>query len=129
AMLGGEAAAADAVGEACAQLLQLGDPAVKSGGPPGRHLGPVFLTRCPALRQAGQRGADLGQRDANLLADADDGDAAQHVTIIAPLVAGGAVAADEALAFVEVQRRDGNATAGCELSYSQFARCSHRGSP
>jgi hypothetical protein len=45
-----------------------------------------------AFGQLGQGGSDLGDGQAHPLAGADLGDAAQHVAVVAALVAGGAVA-------------------------------------
>src|SRR5690606_31222835 len=55
--------------------------------------------------QAGQRSADFGQRDAEVLRDADDSDAPQYAAIIAALIAKAARGADQALGLIKMQRR------------------------
>ena len=54
---------------------------------------------------------DLGQRYADVLGHLDDGHPAQHVAVVAALVAARPVAADQALGLVEMQRRDRHAAA------------------
>ena len=56
-----------------------------------------------------QRIVDGGQRNARQQRDADDGDAAKHRAMIAPLVAVGAPALDQSLGLIEVQRRNRHA--------------------
>ncbi|POH31919.1 hypothetical protein ATY30_10885 [Sinorhizobium americanum] len=52
---------------------------------------------------------NLRKRNPSALGDLDDGDASQHRARIAPLVAAAAVAADQPLRLIEMQRRDGDA--------------------
>lgn len=54
------------------------------------------------------------------MGDADEGDAAQGVSVVAALVARGAAAVDEALAFVEVQGGDGHSGALGDLADGEF---------
>src|SRR3569623_513849 len=98
AVLERQAAAADAIAEPVAQALQQKDLVIDGVGPTGRESRPVLFGRRPSLRQAREAGADLGQRDADVLRNPDNGDSAQHLAVVAPLVARSSVRADQALA-------------------------------
>jgi hypothetical protein len=54
------------------------------------------------------------------LAHPDERDATQRLAGVPPLVAAGALAGDEALTFIKVQRRDGNAAADRHLARCEF---------
>src|SRR6266542_2697059 len=110
-----QAAASHAVGEVVAELLEMTDARVQLGLPASRQLFPVVAGRRAAIRQLGEGGADVGQRDADALGDAD-----QRHAPVAPLVARGAAAGDQLLPFVEMQRRDGHPTARGELPDRQL---------
>jgi hypothetical protein len=112
----GEAAAADAVREVVAEAVELPDAFVQLRAPCLGEPGPVVPGGCAPLGELGERLADGGERDADALGGADEGDPAQGVTAVAALVARGAAAADQALGLVEVQGGDGGAAAGGELA-------------
>src|SRR5690606_36012904 len=116
----GQAAAADASGQAVAQADQLLDAVVEVRAPGGRDRLPVALGGGAPLGQAIEFGLDLAQRDAHSLRDADEGDPAQHVARVAPLVSAGATTGDQALALVEVQGRHRDAAALRQLTGGQF---------
>jgi NAD(P)H-dependent FMN reductase len=111
AAVDGQAAASDAVGEVVAQLLQTADSLIECVLPAARQAFPVAAGGHPTVGEVPQHRGDVGQRDAHPLGNADEGDDAQRVTAVAALVAAGAPAGDEALAFVEVQRRNRDAAA------------------
>ncbi len=73
-----------------------------------------------AVREGGQCVPDLGERYPDFLGQPDERDPAQHVALVATLVAAGPAARDEALAFVEVQRRDRHPAALRQLSGREF---------
>src|SRR5690606_24467942 len=76
--------------------------------------------RRAALGQGIECGGDVRERDADLLRDANDGDAAQHVAAITALVASGAVRPDQPALLVEMQRRNRDAAASRHLADRQF---------
>src|SRR6266542_1885520 len=115
-----QAAASHAVGEVVAELLEMTDARVQLGLPASRQLFPVVAGRRAAIRQLGEGGADVGQRDADALGDADQRHAPERVAPVAPLVARGAAAGDQLLPFVEMERRDGHPTARGELPDRQL---------
>src|SRR6266540_297706 len=103
-----------------AELLEMTDARVQLGLPASRQLFPVVAGRRAAIRQLGEGGADVGQRDADALGDADQRHAPERVAPVAPLVARGAAAGDQLLPFVEMERRDGHPTARGELPDRQL---------
>jgi hypothetical protein len=101
-------------------LLKIVYPLVKVVLPaPGQPV-PVPAGRGAASWQPGESGADVGQRDARPVRDADERYPAEHVTAVASLVAGGAPAADQALPLVEMQCRYGHAAASGEFANREF---------
>ena len=116
----GQAAAADAPGQVIAQADGLGDAGVEFVAPLGRDRGPVRACGGAVLGELFQGLADAGQGQAYALGDADEGHTAQGVAVVAALVAGGAAAVDEALAFVEVQGGDGHSGALGDLADGEF---------
>jgi hypothetical protein len=97
----GETAAADALGEMVAELSHQLDALVEVVAPALRDARPVLPGGRAVVGQQGQRLADAGERDAQALRGADEGDPAQGVTAVAALVAGGAAAVDQTLALLE----------------------------
>lgn len=83
----GQAAAADASGQVVAEADELGDAGVEFGAPLGRDRCPVGAGGGAVLGEAFEGLADAGQGDAHALGDADEGDAAQGVAVVAALVA------------------------------------------
>jgi hypothetical protein len=61
------------------------------------------------------------QRDAEPLGEPHERDSAEDVAVVAPLITARATAADEALALVEVQRRDRHACPFGELAGRELA--------
>lgn len=98
----------------------MGDAGVEFVAPLGRDRGPVRACGGAVLGELFQGLADAGQGQAYALGDADEGHTAQGVAVVAALVAGGAAAVDEALAFVEVQCRDGHSGALGHLADGEF---------
>src|SRR5690606_38927799 len=106
-----QAAAADAAVEAVAQALDEGDLLVEAGAPGARDAGPVVLGGGARVGQLGQGVADLVEGQAHPLGDPDERDPAQHVALVAALVAGGAGRRDEPLGLVVAQGGGGHARA------------------
>ena len=73
-----EAAAADALGEARLQALQLGDPLVDAAAPGGGEPRPVRRVGDTVRGQLGELGGDLVEGEADPLGEDDEGDPAQH---------------------------------------------------
>ena len=117
----GQAAAADALAQLVTQLVQSQDSAIEFLAPALRHDPPVFGSRKPAVRELSERFLDKRQRNADLLRDLDDGDPAQDGAEVATLIARGPQAPDEALAFVEVERRDRHAAPPGQLTDAEKA--------
>src|SRR5581483_5703073 len=95
--LEGEAAAADALGEAVAQSLHAGDPLVDLAFP---ALGGAFPDGAVEDRVRGEEAqhlADDRERHADTLRGADEGDPAQGAPVVAALVAGRTTAVDQPL--------------------------------
>ena len=116
----GQATAADAVGQVIAQTSELFDAGVEFVAPLGGDRGPVLAGGGAVVGQLVQGLTDAGQRDAHALGDADEGHPPQGVALVAALVAGRAATTDEALAFVEVQGRDGHSGAFGDLADGEF---------
>src|SRR5258708_4238081 len=92
------------LGQRVEGTVEVVDAVVQFALEPFGQAVPVLGSWDVAFGQFGQGGPDLGDGQAHPLAGADHGDAAQHIPVVAPLVAGGAVAADQSLPFVEPQR-------------------------
>src|SRR5512138_1222555 len=116
-----QTAAADAICEAIAQPRQARNAIIELRPPPPREPLPVLPCGRAAIRQRRKRRGDLLQRDAGALGDLDHSDPAQHVARIAAVVAAVAAAADQALRFVEMQRRDRDAAARRHLAHRKLA--------
>jgi hypothetical protein len=110
-----QAAAADALAELVAQLLQAVDPLLQLFVPPLGEALPVLAGRGATVGELAQGGAHLGQRDPDPLRDPDQGDPPKGVAVVPALVARGTPARDQALPLVEVEGRDRHAAAGREL--------------
>src|SRR6185503_10062293 len=104
-----EAAAADAPGEAVAKPFEHGDLMVDAGTPRVRESLPVPRGWSAVLGEGRERLADLVEAQADLLRDPDERHPAQRVAGVAALAAVGSGRVDEALGFVEAQRRGGHA--------------------
>src|SRR5207237_1332800 len=100
-----EAAAPDAAVEPVAEPLEHRDLMVEAGAPRPREALPIVGVRGPVLGERGEGRPDFLEAQADLLRDADERDPSQGVAGIAPLTAGGTGGADQALGFVEAQRR------------------------
>src|SRR6185295_3329626 len=111
-----EAAATDALGEAGLQALELGEPFLDARRPLARQAGPVAPPRHVVRRQPGELGADLVQRQPDLLGEDDEGDAPQHRAWIPAMARAGALRADESLLLIETQRRGGDPAAPRHLA-------------
>src|SRR5690606_3009443 len=97
--------AADAAGELVPEARDERDPAIEFITPLRRHLLPVSLGRLTPIGERGQSFGDSAQWNAELVGEPDDRQSPQHVAIVATLIAASAVATDQPLALVEVQRR------------------------
>ena len=122
-----EAAAADAAAERVAEPLQLGDALVDACAPRAGEPRPVGARRHGVVRQLGELGADLLEREADLLREYDERDAPEHSARIAAMPRFGPPRLDEALLFVETKRRGGDPGAARNLAYGQRFRafCGH----
>lgn len=104
-------------GERAQGTVEVVDPVVQLALEPLGQAVPVLGSGDVTFGQLGQRDADLGDGQAHPLAGADHGDAAQDIAVVAALVAGGAVAADQSLPFVEPQRGRGDTAALGDLAH------------
>src|SRR5215218_1670164 len=104
-----KATAANAAGELVTQLLHLLDAQVELSAPAIRKLLPVGLAGRASGGELVERGSDLGKRHSNPLRNADEGDPAQGVPAVAPLISIGAATGDEPLPLVKVERGNRNA--------------------
>jgi histidine triad (HIT) family protein len=111
-----QASAADAPGQAVAQVLQLADPLVEVAAPARGKPGPVLAGGCPPGGKRVEGGPDPGQRNADTLRGTDERHPAQHRPRVTPLVACRPARGDQALGLVEVQRGNRHAAAGRELA-------------
>ena len=82
------------------------DAVVQVCFPTGRQVAPVLGGGDPIVGKRRERVADAGQGNAQALRDFDDGDAAQNIAGVLALIAQGAGGLDEALRFVEMERRN-----------------------
>src|SRR5215210_9581145 len=73
-----QAAAADAGGQPVAEPLEGGDLLVEAGAPSPAQALPVARRRRAALGQGGQRAADLGEREADVLGGPHERQPPQH---------------------------------------------------
>jgi hypothetical protein len=115
----GEAAAADAVGEAGAEALEVGDLRVDAALPGEGDAVPFGGGGHVVGGQVGQRVADLVQGQADALGGADEGEAAEGGPAVAALAAGGAFGVDEAQVLVVAQGGRGGAAAGGQFADGQ----------
>ena len=100
-----EASASDAPLEPVAQPFELGDLGVEPGTPRRRQPVPVPLRRRVVIGERRERLADLPEGEPDLLRDADERHAADHVAVVPALTAGGAHGVHQPLRLVEPQRR------------------------
>src|SRR5215471_15431929 len=100
-----EAAAADALGEARFQPPELGDPLADPRRPARRERRPVGPLGHAVVRQRGELGPDLLERQPDLLREDDEGDAPEHGPRVAAVPGVGADRPDQPLLLVEPQRR------------------------
>lgn len=96
-----EAAAADAAVERVAQAGEHLDLLVEPGAPRAGEAGPVGGGRRALLGQAGERGADLAQRQPDALGDPDEADASQDVGVVHPVAGRVALGVDQPSVLVE----------------------------
>jgi hypothetical protein len=115
-----QAATADAVGEIVAQSLKMQDPIVEVRTPSGGEPGPIPAAGNTIGGQRGQRVPDAGQRNPQPLRHLDERHPSQGVAGVAALITRRSTAGDQALSFVEVQRRDGDAGPGRKFAGKQF---------
>lgn len=120
AAIDGQAAASHTVGEVIPELLEMAYPRLELGLPGLGYSLPVAPCRGAAIRQQSEHGADVGQRDPDSLGDADQRHSPEDIALVTALVARGPPAADQALALVEVQRRDRHTAARRELPYGEL---------
>ncbi len=83
---------------------------------------PVLPGGHAAIRQQREHGGDVGQRDPDSLGDADQRHSPEDLSLIAALVARGAPAADQTLALIEMQRRDGHPAPRGKLTNGELGR-------
>src|SRR6266571_2867253 len=121
ALVDREAAATDARGESVAQALQRLDARVEVVSPAVREAFPVLAAGRAASGQARERRPDVGEGDARGSAGLDEGNPAQDGAVVAALVAVGAGGLDQALAFVEAQRRGRDAASLRHLADRELA--------
>lgn len=92
-------------GKLAQHLAELIDARLGLGAQVLRECVPVLPGRRLPRRQRGQYLAYFGQGEADSLARLDHRETAHHIAVVAALVSGRAVAADEALRLVEPNRR------------------------
>src|SRR5204863_1621392 len=100
-----QAAATDALRQAGAQPLELGDPLVDPGGPAARQAGPVAAGGGPIGRQLGELVADLLEGQADALGEHDEGDPAQDGSAKAAVTGPGSLRADQPPILLGAQPR------------------------
>ena len=110
-----QAPAADAAVEVLTQPLQRRDLLVETWAPARRQVGPVVAVRRAPLGQQLERRLDLGERQPDLLGDADEADPAQHVGVIAAVIGVRPVRRDQPVFLVEPQGRRGDPGPGRDL--------------
>lgn len=124
AVLQRQTAATNAIAQLIAQLRQPLDARIQVGAPELGQSPPIRRRRCAVRWQHTQRLLDFRQRNAGALGDFDHRDAPQNAARVAPLIAGGAPAADQAAALVKMQGRHRYATTARHLADGHFpARC------
>src|SRR5579875_588720 len=111
-----QAAAADALGEAGAQALELRDALVDPCGPCAREARPVPPAGGAVRGQLLELGGDLVEREPDPLREHDEGDPAQDGPGVAAVPRALAGRADQAAVLVEAQRRGGDAAAPRHLA-------------
>src|SRR5512139_415102 len=104
-----ETAAPDAAVELVAQPLEPLDLLVDARSPAPREPRPVGLRGRAPFGERGQRLLDLVEGEPDTLRRADERDPAEHRLAVPPLVAGGALGADQPPRLVVAQSRRGNA--------------------
>ena len=119
AVLQREAATPDAVPKPVAQAFELGDALVDPPRPGAGQSGPVGPLGHAIVRQAGELGADLGQRQSDLLGEDNERDSTQRRARVAAVAGAGALGGDEAFLLIEAQRRGGDAAAARDLGDGQ----------
>jgi hypothetical protein len=102
-----------------AQLLECSYPAFQVRPPFGRQPFPVRCGRSATARQRVHCFPDRGERQPQTLCHFNDGNAAQNIPAIAPLIPRTTPAAYQALGFVEMDGRHGHGTTGSHLSGGQ----------
>src|SRR3954451_9859601 len=106
-----EAAAADALGQAAPEAAELSDAVVDARAPGLREPVPVAPRGRAVGRQLGELVRDLIERQADLLGEDDERDAAEHRARVAAVAGSGALRGDEPALLVEAQRRRRHAAA------------------
>src|SRR5665213_3234539 len=114
-----EASAADAAVEQVARPLEHSDPALECGADAAADGLPIAARRRPALRQRAQHGADLRQRQAELLGDQGKGEPPDVGPRVAPLVAARADRHQETARLVVADRRHRHPGAPGKLANGQ----------
>ena len=112
----GETAAADALGQALLEALQLGDPLVDAGAPRGRELRPVAARRHAVGGQLVELLADLVEAEPHPLREHDERHPPDHRPVEAAVAGPRALGADQAALLVEAQRRGRDSAAGGHLA-------------
>jgi hypothetical protein len=118
----GEAAAADAAGQALAHAHEQSDALVEVGGPGPGGLLPDLGRRRLLVAEAGEHLPDGVQADAGRLRGADEGDPPQHRSVVPTLVAAAPAAVDQAELLVEAQGRGVHARPIGDLADGQLDR-------
>ena len=113
-----EAAAADALGEAHAKALELGDARLDALGPAIRQSCPVRAVGHTTARQLRKLPADLLERQANPLGEDDERHPTDHRPGITAVPGPVPLGMNEVLPLVETQRGSRNAT-----SFRNFPDC------
>ena len=98
-----EAAASNALGKFVAQRDEQPDTLVEFCMPAARKSLPVALVGRPLSGERFEGLADLVQRQPDALGDVDEGQPAQNVAVVAPLVSGSPLRLDQPLALVKAE--------------------------
>src|SRR4029078_5178698 len=91
-------------GEPVLEAPELGDAVVDAGAPVRRQARPVAPGRGTVGRELCELGADLVEREADLLGEDDERDAAQDGARVAAMAGARALGGDQALVVVGAQR-------------------------
>lgn len=119
-VLDGQAPAPDTSFKVVSQLRELVYPLLKRGSPRTRQTFPIFRIRCSCIWQRRQRMPNFSKWDARLLGNLDNGNAAQNLSWVAPLIAGVARSRQQPFRLIKMYGGHGNATAPGNLAHRKL---------